>query len=183
VELTWPRLTNVAKITKTIPVDTLEEYFLRTVLVPHLHVLVVTFAIAFPEIRFGRFRFVLLTSEKLENQLVCEYLEEAKSHTNMNGNLLRNCLAEARRWYKLSKISTSSIDGSSLDFLYVHSDSFCPWVRDFLWICLYVLWRLAQMKASASPLEDSRHDCCQPPWALNACVLVHHVFTRNQSRK
>jgi hypothetical protein len=96
---------------------------------------------------------------------------------------LDNCLAEARRWYKLSKISTSSINAGSLDFLYVHSDSFCPWVRDSLCICLYFLWRLAQMKASASPLDNSRHGCCQPPWLLDACVLMHHVFTRNQSRK
>jgi len=70
-------------------VDTLEEHFLRTVSVPHLRVLVVAFEIAFPEIRFGRFRFVLLTSEKLKNQPVHEYMEEAKSHTNMNGNFLR----------------------------------------------------------------------------------------------
>jgi len=70
VELTWPRLTNVAKITKTIPVDTFEERFLGTEFVPHLRVLVVAFEIAFKEIRFGRFRFVLLTTEKLKNQPV-----------------------------------------------------------------------------------------------------------------
>jgi len=57
--------------------------------VPHLRVLVVEFEIAFPEIRFGRFRFVLLTSEKLKNQPVKEYLEEAKRHTNKNGTFLR----------------------------------------------------------------------------------------------
>lgn len=79
VELTWPCLTSVAKI-KTIPVNTPEEYFLRTVLVPYLRVLVVASEIAFLEIRCRCFLFVLFTSEKLKNQPVCDYLEEAKSY-------------------------------------------------------------------------------------------------------